>query len=166
MAVLTAADIAWHMRLHAASLGHEWITPNALLYAWESDLITVSPEGLVCEVEIKVSRSDLKHDLRKPKHRDGLLMNGNGQAILHARFQRPNFFCFAMPCAVHRAAPRIALPRYAGIYTVDEAGRVFEERAPLLLHDARIRPDELLALARKMHHRYWGLIGRGRAEEE
>ena len=69
MAELTAADIAWHMRLHAASLGHEWITPNALLYAWESDLITVSPEGLVCEVEIKVSRSDLKHDLRKPKHR-------------------------------------------------------------------------------------------------
>ncbi len=160
MAALTAADVSWHMRLHAASLGHEWITPNAVLYPWESDLITVTPEGFVCEVEIKVSRNDLKHDLLKPKHREGLLMNGNGKEP--SRFQRPNFFCFAMPCAVHRLPPPIALPRYAGIYTVDEQGRVFEERPPLLLHDARMRPDELLALARKMHNRYWDLIGRAR----
>lgn len=159
---LTAADIAWHMRQYAARLGHEWITPNALLYPWESDLITVTPEGWVCEVEVKVSRADLKQDLLKPKHRDGLLLNGPEGPCARGAPQRPNYFCFAMPCAVRRLPPAIALPRYAGIYTVDEQGRVFEERPPLRLHDARIRPDELLALARKMHHRYWALIAKGR----
>ena len=74
---MTAADIAWHMRLYAAGLRHEWITPNALLYAWESDLLTVTPEGHVCKVEIKISRQDMKHDLLKPKHSQGLLMNGS-----------------------------------------------------------------------------------------
>ncbi|MBK9286862.1 MAG: hypothetical protein IPN38_04050 [Flavobacteriales bacterium] len=58
--MLTATDIAWHMRLHATGLRHEWITPNALLYAWESDLLTVTPDGHLCEVEIpKCSRADL-----------------------------------------------------------------------------------------------------------
>lgn len=157
---LIAADIAWHMRLHAAGLGHEWITPNALLYAWESDLLTVTPAGHVCEVEIKVSRNDLKNDLQKPKHSAGLLLNGEGP--YGARVARPNYFCFAMPCRVWRLQPPVPVPRYAGVYTVDEQGRVFEERPPLQLHAARIGTDELLALARKMHHRYWEVLRRAR----
>jgi hypothetical protein len=180
---LTAADIAWHMRLYAASLGHAWITPNAMLYAWESDLLTVTPKGHVCEVEIKVSRGDLRNDLDKPKHSQGMLMNGSflvkdtgvGLTRSEARerereqagaqeCRRPNYFCFAMPCSVHRTEPRIALPRYAGIYTVDEQGRVFEERAPIQLHTARIGTDDLLALAHRMHHRYWEEIRRARHE--
>ena len=68
---LTAADIAWHMRLYAQGLRHEWITPNAILYDWESDLLTVTPDGQVCEVEIKISRADLEQDLVKPKHSQG-----------------------------------------------------------------------------------------------
>jgi hypothetical protein len=163
MSTLTVADIAWHMRLHATGLGHEWVTPNALFYAWESDLLTVTPEGHVCEVEIKISRSDLRHDLLKPKHSQGLLLNGAPpDAPGPARFQRPNYFCFAMPCRVYRSTPPVALPRYAGIYTVDDEGRVFEERPPIQLHAERIRPDELLALARRMHHRYWDELRRAR----
>lgn len=127
---LTAADIAWHMRLYAASLRHEWITPNALLYAWESDLLTVTPEGFVCEIEIKVSRNDLKNDLLKPKHAQGMLLNGSFQTkepgtgftvneaqelarqkagALYCR--RPNYFCFAMPCDVYRQPRPMALHR-------------------------------------------------------
>jgi len=178
---LTAADIAWHMRLYAAGLRHEWITPNAMLYAWESDLLTVTPEGCACEIEIKVSRNDLKHDLLKPKHSQGMLMNGSflvkeeGVALTTAeayeaarqrageeRCRRPNYFCFAMPCAVYRTEPRIQLPRYAGIYTVDEQGRVFEERRPIQLHGERLRTEDLLGLARRMHHRYWDEIRRAR----
>ncbi|HRO98803.1 MAG TPA: hypothetical protein PLN54_05160 [Flavobacteriales bacterium] len=178
---MTAADIAWHMRLHAAGLRHEWITPNALLYAWESDLLTVTPEGHVCEVEIKISRQDLKHDLLKPKHSQGLLMNGsfpekaNGKGLTTGeaheaarrkagaeRIRRPNYFCFAMPCQVYRTEPRIVIPRYAGVYTVDEQGRVFEERRPIQLHTERIGHEDLLGLARRMHHRYWDEIRRAR----
>lgn len=177
----TAADIAWHMRLYAASLRHEWITPNVLLYAWESDLLTVTPDLQVCEVEIKIGRADLKNDLLKPKHAQGVLMNGSffakpeGVAMMpneafelarqrsgatHCR--RPNYFCFAMPCDVFRAQPRIRIPPYAGVYTVDEQGRVFEERRPLQLHTARIAQEDLLALARKIHHRYWEELRRAK----
>ena len=185
MSPLTAADIAWHMRCFAADRQHQWITPNALLYAWESDLLTVTPHGHVCEVEIKISRSDLKHDLLKPKHSQGMLMNGSflrkttgrglttGEAHEHGRQQqgathcrRPNYFCFAMPCAVYRGLRSIALPPYAGVYTLDDQGRVFEERRPIQLHTARIATDDLLALARRMHHRYWDSVRRARPGPE
>lgn len=171
---LTAADIAWHMRCYAAGLQHEWITPNALLYAWESDLLTVTRDGQVCEVEVKCSRSDLLHDLKKPKHSQGMLLNGtfmrkrNGKASTRneaveearerhgaERCRRPNYFCFALPCTVYRNLHGVALPPYAGIYTVDDEGRVFEEKRPLQLHNERISTNDLLGLARKMHHRYW-----------
>ena len=58
MPALTAADIAWHMRQYAAGLRHEWITPNALLYAWESDLLTVMQactNGTLDKTEVKFS---------------------------------------------------------------------------------------------------------------
>jgi len=172
--VMTAADIAWRMRLFAQGLGHQWITPNVLYYSWESDLLTVTPDGQVCEVEIKVSRNDLRNDLLKPKHSQGMLLNGSflrkpgdvqptpaeareeeRRARGEATCRRPNFFCFAMPCDVFRKPQPIALPPYAGVYTVDEAGRVFEEKRPIQLHGERITQDDLLDLARRIHHRYW-----------
>lgn len=181
MNTVTAADIAWHMRCYAADLQHEWITPNAILYAWESDLLTVMRNGMVCEIEIKCSRSDLLHDLRKPKHSQGMLMNGSfmekpahvgrthGEAYEEQRrrtgatlCRRPNYFCFAMPCAVYRKLPFGMLPPYAGVYTVDEQGRVYEERRSIQLHTERIAADDLLGLARRVHHRYWEEIRRAR----
>ncbi|MBL7950680.1 MAG: hypothetical protein JNM62_03070 [Flavobacteriales bacterium] len=181
MASLTAPDIAWHMRCYAQGLLHEWITPNALLYAWESDLLTVTRDGMVCEVEIKCSRTDLLNDLKKPKHSQGMLLNGtfmdkrSGKAKTlnearedqrrragAERCRRPNYFCFALPCAIYRKLPAGKLPPYAGVYTVDEEGRVFEERRPIQLHTERIGADDLLALARKMHHRYWEELRRAR----
>ncbi len=169
------------MRCYAADLRHEWITPNAILYAWESDLLTVTPDGFVCEVEIKISRSDLLHDLRKPKHGQGMLLNGtfmakttgkahtSGERLEEQRrvagaerCRRPNYFCFAMPCAVFRKLRGVALPPYAGIYTVDDQGRVFEERRPVQLHTERIGQTDLLALARRMHYRYWDVQRRQR----
>lgn len=178
---LTANDIVWYMREHASGLGHEWITPHAHLYAWESDLLTVTPGGQVCEVEVKISRGDLRNDLLKPKHSRGMLLNGSffaketGVALTAAeahenrrraagaeRCRRPNFFCFAMPCRVYRAGPPLRLPPYAGLYTVDDQGRVFEERRPVQLHGERIAAEDLLALARRMHRRYWETVRRGR----
>lgn len=181
MSRLNAADIAWHMRQYAAGLRHEWITPNAHLFAWESDLLTVTPHGQVCEVEVKISRSDLRNDLLKPKHSQGMLLNGSffaksgavgltsAEAYEHARrvagatlCRRPNYFCFAMPCAVYRARPALRIPPYAGVFTVDDEGRVFEERRPIQLHTERIAHSDLLALARKMHQRYWSLVAKAR----
>lgn len=184
MSALTATDLAWYMRCYAMDRQHEWITPNALLYAWESDLLTVTRDGHVCEVEIKCSRSDLLNDLKKPKHSQGMLLNGSfmkkrtgksktpneakedqrrGAGAQQCR--RPNYFCFAMPCAVYRNLRGVALPPYAGVYTVDDEGRVFEERRPIQLHTGRIPTQDLLELARKMHHRYWDRIRRTREAE-
>lgn len=181
MAKVTAAEIAWHMRCHASDLRHQWITPNALLYAWESDLLTVTPEGYVCEIEIKCSRSDFNNDLKKAKHSQGMLMNGSffekrsgvgftlNEQREHDRqlngavtCRRPNYFCFAMPCSVYRGGAPLRVPSYAGIYTVDRQGRVFEERRPIQLHGERISTEDLLDLARRMHHRYCDVIRRTR----
>ncbi len=178
---MTSADIAWHMMLYARGLRHEWISPNVMLYAWESDLLTVAPGGHVCEVEIKISRSDLLNDLRKPKHSQGMLMNGafaekrNGKdptpneavevrrrARGEVSCRRPNYFVFAMPCAVYRKLGGVALPPYAGVYTVDEQGRVYQERRALQLHTASIAADDLLGLARRMHQRYWSAVAKAR----
>ena len=65
-----------------------------------------------------------------------------------------------MPCQVYRNLKDVRLPIYAGIYTVDEEGRVFEERRPVQLHSERIAHDDLLGLARRMHHRYWDELRR------
>ncbi|HQW04573.1 MAG: hypothetical protein IPH05_12165 [Flavobacteriales bacterium] len=168
MPALTATEIAWSMRCHAQALHHEWITPNAYLYAWESDLITVSALGHVHEIEIKTSRSDLKNDMKKPKHGDGLLVKGTALETEGATkpkdkrpIRRPNFFSFALPCAIYRARRPVVLPPYAGVYTVDEYGRVREERAPVQLHTERISTRQLFLLARRIHHRYWDQLRRG-----
>lgn len=43
-----------------------------------------------------------------------------------------------MPCVIYRKLPAGKLPQYAGVYTIDAEGRVFEERAPIQLHTERI----------------------------
>lgn len=180
---MTSEDIAWHMYLQARDLRHDWVTPNAMLYAWESDLLTVTPQRHVCEVEIKISRSDLLNDLKKPKHSQGMLLNGSflqkdtgvgktrnelvedkRRARGETACRRPNYFVFAMPCAVYRKLKNVVLPPYAGVYTVDEEGRVFEERRAIQLHTQTVSMDDLLGLARRMHHRYWAAFGRSRQE--
>ncbi len=171
---MTSHDITWHMYQHARSMGHDWITPNALLYAWESDLLTVTPQGHVCEVEVKISRGDLLNDLLKPKHSQGMLLNGsfmvktNGkestaneqveerrQARGELLCRRPNYFVFAMPCSVYRKLKGFRFPPYAGVFTVDDQGRVYEERRALQLHSTPIATADMLGLARRMHQRYW-----------
>jgi len=173
------------MRNYAAGLLHEWITPNALLYAWESDLLTVTRDGFVCEIEIKCSRADLLQDLKKPKHSQGMLLNGafmekpagrgrtRNEAHEEARqrkgevqCRRPNYFCFALPCVIYRKLKPGLLPPYAGVYTVDDEGRVFEERRPIQLHGERIATADLLGLARRMHNRYWDELRRARHAPE
>lgn len=185
MSAPTAADIAWHMRNYAVALQHEWITPNAILYAWESDLLTVTRDRFVCEVEIKVSRNDLLNDLKKPKHSQGMLMNGtffekpDGVGFTagewkevqrrrsgESRCRRPNYFCFAMPCEVYRKLPFGSLPPYAGVFTVDAEGRVREERRPIQLHGERIPLEDLLGLSRRLHYRYWDELRRARHEPD
>lgn len=178
---MTSEDLTWHMYQHARALRHDWVTPNALLYAWESDLLTVTPQRYVCEVEIKISRGDLLNDLKKPKHSQGMLLNGSfmrkDNSIGRTRNQlvedqrrasgetacrRPNYFVFAMPCAVYRKLKGVVLPRYAGVYTVDDQGRVFEERRAIQLHTLTVSAEDLLGLARRMHQRYWNALGKSR----
>lgn len=171
---VTATDIAWHMRNHAMGMQHEWITPNAMLYAWESDLLTVTRSSMVHEFEIKCTRADLLQDLKKPKHSQGQLLHGHfldkpkgqGWTIPESKeddrkragaivCRRPNYFSFAMPCEIFRKLAHGTLPTYAGIYTVDEYGRVRQEHAPRQLHREAISNEDLLALARRIHYRYW-----------
>ncbi|MEO8733168.1 MAG: hypothetical protein ABI373_02435, partial [Flavobacteriales bacterium] len=68
----------------------------------------------------------------------------------------------AMPCAVYRKLRGVVLPQYAGVYTVDEQGRVFQERSPIQLHTETVSTEDLLELARRMHQRYWNALGKSR----
>lgn len=53
--------------------GHDLIVPNtSMAFCWESDLVSVTSAGYLCDYEIKVSRADWLRELRtaSAEHRD------------------------------------------------------------------------------------------------
>ena len=48
--------------------------------------------------------------------------------------------------------------------SVDEEGRVFEERRAIQLHTGTVSVDGLLGSACRIHHRYWSALEKSRQE--
>lgn len=74
-----------------------------------ADVLSVTPEGMVIETEVKVSVADMKREAKKPKHRD---MQGGSS--------RWHYFYFAVPQALEDKAKAIIEETYpyAGLLVV------------------------------------------------
>lgn len=175
----TVKDIQWRLRCYCDERNHKWVTPNAVLFNWESDLVSVTKNGLVHEFEINRSRADLLRDLDKPKHKERSLLTGKRPMRTHefagrsftipeSELYRPNYFWFVVPEELMELAKSERMPRYAGVLVIGvdplsaRACTLEVLREPERLHTATITDALLLQLAEKMHYRFWGLM---RAEQ-
>ncbi len=117
----------------------------------ECDLISVNKEGLLCEWEIKISRSDFQADFRKEeKHKN--LAAGRGHLIVRggkqnlARFLTCSYFSYACPAGLLGVGD---LPAYAGLVWVYPDGRIDIKRAAPVRHQY---PADAYILSRITHN--------------
>lgn len=122
------------------------IVPNVSwgLLRHEADILVVRKSGYCIEVEIKVSKSDLKKDSGKRHgHKDWL--------------NRIKELYFAVPAALHDAAEEHA-PVHAGIILIDEEGSARIQRTAKVDRTARpLTEKEMMQVARLGTMRIWGL---------
>jgi hypothetical protein len=105
----------------------------------ECDLLCVSKNGYLTEIEIKISLSDLKKDLEKRHgHRD----------------DRIKYFYFAIPSKLAKHIEYI--PARAGIFVINSFGRIFKIKNAIKNGLARsISIEDRYKLARLGTLRYW-----------
>lgn len=129
---------------------------------WEADLIAMSESGYLTEVEIKISHSDLKRDMKKAKHQR---VNGWGS-------DRIKFFYYAMPAKVHALAEAAGtldlLPAHAGVVVVERglipnghSDRCVVKKIAEAQRARPMRDGEKLELYRLISFRYWDMVTRG-----
>jgi len=118
------------------------IVPN-VFWGWglnyEADLVVVTRSRCAYEVELKVSKSDLKADARKKHHHDGAMFKG---------------LWFAMPENIYE---QDLVPERAGVLLVKKAGTikyVHVERKPKL-NKTKISEKEYLKLLELAAMRVW-----------
>lgn len=106
----------------------KYVVPNIYLFDCryhETDLLVVKHNGIVYDVEIKLTRADFKNDLNKiEKHK---ILQGLVEC------ERPNRFYYAVPTGLIQA---LDVPAYSGLLYVDEFGAVKKiKEAPQLTKD-------------------------------
>lgn len=121
------------------------IVPNlswGLHLGYEADLVVVTPAKYAYEIEIKVSKSDLKRDSKKRNCHNSM------------KFKR---LYFAVPDFMETYALEF-IPKRSGLLTVDKYGFVKLIRYPETNKDARTLTDsEIKHLHELMSMRVWNL---------
>lgn len=133
-------------RLYAdlISRKHRFIVPSTTVLGWESDLVSVTGAGFICEYEIKISRSDFKADLKKSRHRR------LSQDATRPYYRGPAYFYYAVP----RDMVRIdEVPDYAGLIFVYPMMQIIK-KAPRL-NKNKISQMQVAWLQRSIMARFW-----------
>lgn len=142
------------IEVHLAEYFHyrtKLIVPN-VSYGWglhyEADLIILYKSGWWDEIEIKVSTSDIKADLKKRKWNHYKFNTGYLQNF-------PRKIYFAVPYDL-KDNPNI--PERAGVISVHPSGFCCKERPPKVNKRAKkATPDQRLKLAELGSMRIWSL---------
>lgn len=127
---------------------HRHIVPNVTLFGWESDLVSVTKAGLICEFEIKCSRADFRADAKKERH---ALFRGELPAW---KEKGPSYFYYALRAEVNVAVEE-EIPAYAGMLLLHGKRLVTVVKPAPRLHKIGMSDNQRQWLERSIIHRYW-----------
>ena len=134
----------------------------------ETDFLVVKENGIILDIEIKVSLSDFKADFKKKKHeilkngfivldrfyarteKDGLKRYDVGDKIY---IEIPNRFYFCVPESLLDKVKDL-LPDYAGLFYVTEFGGIRKYKEAKLLHKEKKLKEIESVLCRKFYYSY------------
>jgi hypothetical protein len=119
------------------------------LLPWEADLIVCTKAGYLTEVEIKVSFSDWKADLKKQKF---VLTNDN---VMARGWKLIKHFYYAVPEELVARRCDLDLPDFAGVLSVSKKGVVVVYPAIPRTGVRALTPDEQIQLCRLGSMRAW-----------
>ena len=125
------------------------ITTMSTLLKFEADMCVLTKSNLATVVEIKVSASDLKADLKK-KHIKALTNNKTG---LKRYFPKIKHFYYAVPKELIEKA-KLQIPDFAGLINLSNQTII---KQPKLIYNYKWTAKERLTLARLGTMRILGL---------
>lgn len=148
---MTERDIQHSLYRFCNRRGDKVFAPNFRLL-WETDFISVTRDFKVCDYEIKVTRSDFKHDAVKTVKHDAYKTRAPRPFV-------PNRFYYVTPEGLVQPDE---VPDYAGLLWVRPfpAGSrnpylpVSKKKAPSL-HSEPASKELLLRISISLMHRYW-----------
>lgn len=116
--------------------------------SWTADILALGHKGLLVEVEVKVSISDLRADANKETKHQTLWAAMDGE--LNDLRPPPARIYYAMPIDLKREAVPIIRDQYsyAGLLLIDPKGSVKLGRGAKQLHNIVCSPSDNLYLAR------------------
>jgi hypothetical protein len=121
---------------------------NVYLGAFELDYAVITPAGYLWEIEIKISISDWRADLKKGKWERYLCAD-------HSH-KRPSRFYYAVPHKLVSGGIPGWVPEKAGVISIDSiSGEIRSVRPPGILTRDRIAPETINVLLRKTYFRFW-----------
>lgn len=141
---------------------------NLFVFDWESDVLYKTRVGYWYEIEIKLTISDFKNDIKHKTDKFRTLENGDlyKRGEIHYKvtkseeeIYRPNYFSYCVP---HELTGTIVskglLPEYAGLYGIkiydgSGVGCLSCHKHPIRLH-SNIIDDYRLNLAEKFYFHY------------
>lgn len=161
----TAREIARSLYVQAFNHKHLIVVPNTYWPGNETDILVVRTDLRLMDVEIKISRSDLKADAKKDKWFDyqpvrlGFGNNGDSPLVArtHPRRIWKHYYC--MPETIWKDGLFEGIPPTSGVILMrdhrDHPGTWLVRQAKPAKDAERITPEELADIARVQSHRMW-----------
>ncbi|MGL6119738.1 MAG: hypothetical protein ACRC0V_04465, partial [Fusobacteriaceae bacterium] len=126
------------------------------VFSHEMDVLLISKSNYLTEIEIKISKSDLKVDFKK-KHNHPIQLGNyridqNGEKVLtHPITIKQQYFAipyYLMDCIE-------LIPQHFGVLIVKENGFIKEVRKPRVNKARTLTDEEVLHLATLQAKKYW-----------
>ena len=173
-------DILWCQYVTG---NHILAVPNSGVLGWEADLITVTKAMIMSEFEIKITKADLKADLKKSKHEHIKNYISGIREKRHSHFTQltvniyppANYFWYVVPnkmlgeyqhsfesayrknyYSTEEIAEKsgITLPEYAGLMEVED-NIIWIIKKPARLHKEHLTPKQQIQLGRALMYKFW-----------
>lgn len=156
----TAREIARSLYVQAFNHKHLLVVPNTYWPGNETDILVVRTDLRLMDVEIKISRSDLKADAKKEKWFDMPTTWRDERPKTprtHPRRIWKHYYC--MPEAIWKDGLLEGIPATSGVILMrdhpDHPGTWLVRQAKPAKDAERITPEELADIARVQSHRMW-----------